>query len=87
MKRLTLHAKLRGHQGCVNTVHFNLSGNLLVSGSDDEQVIFWDWVVQRKRFSYHSGHSDNVFQARIMPYTDDKKVITSAADGQVSLIS
>ncbi|CAA6656875.1 unnamed protein product [Spirodela intermedia] len=83
VKRLNLYAKLKGHEGCVNTVHFNPSGDLLVSGSDDKQVIFWNWAVKSKKLSYHSGHSDNVFQARIMPFTDDKKVITSAADGQV----
>lgn len=86
VKRLNLYAKLKGHEGCVNTVHFNPSGDLLVSGSDDKQVIFWNWAVKSKKLSYHSGHSDNVFQARIMPFTDDKKVITSAADGQVGLV-
>ncbi|KAI3883804.1 hypothetical protein MKW92_006160, partial [Papaver armeniacum] len=73
------------HDGCVNTVHFNSTGDFIVSGSDDTQVIFWDWSAKSKRLAYSSGHSDNIFQARIMPFTDDRTVITSAADGQVRL--
>ncbi|XP_023754037.1 uncharacterized protein LOC111902439 isoform X4 [Lactuca sativa] len=30
-----------------------------------------------------AGHVDNIFQARIMPFTDDRTIVTSAADGQV----
>ncbi|XP_023754036.1 uncharacterized protein LOC111902439 isoform X3 [Lactuca sativa] len=29
-----------------------------------------------------AGHVDNIFQARIMPFTDDRTIVTSAADGQ-----
>ncbi len=29
--------------GCVNTVSFNPSGDLLVSGSDDQAIMLWDW--------------------------------------------
>ncbi|KAH9331597.1 hypothetical protein KI387_003705, partial [Taxus chinensis] len=83
IQRLELYAKLDAHDGCVNTVHFNQTGNLLVSGSDDKQVIFWDWAAKTSTFSFHSGHASNVFQARIMPFTDDHSVVTCAADGQV----
>ncbi|OVA18170.1 WD40 repeat [Macleaya cordata] len=85
VKQIDLYGKLDGHDGCVNTVHFNSSGDFLVSGSDDTQVIFWDWAAKSKQFSYPSGHTDNIFQARIMPFTDDRKIVTSAADGQVIL--
>lgn len=83
IQRLDLYAKLEAHDGCVNTVHFNQTGNLLVSGSDDKQVIFWDWSAKTSVFSFHSGHGSNVFQARIMPFSDDHSVVTCAADGQV----
>ena len=85
MKRITLYGKLNGHKECVNTVEFNSTGDVLVSGSDDKHVIFWDWAAKSKTFSYSSGHLDNIFQARIMPFTDDRKVVTSSCDGQVSL--
>ncbi|KAF3455071.1 hypothetical protein FNV43_RR05519 [Rhamnella rubrinervis] len=85
VKRLDLYGNLNGHQGCVNTVEFNSTGELLVSGSDDRQVILWDWSTKTRRLSYSSGHCENIFQTRIMPYTDDRKIVTSSADGQVRL--
>ncbi|GLT53806.1 hypothetical protein SLA2020_270510 [Shorea laevis] len=32
-----------------------------------------------------NGHTNNVFQAKIMPCTDDRSIVTCAADGQVRL--
>jgi len=40
-KRLALANLLQGHQGCVNTVAWNETGTLLVSGSDDTQLKIW----------------------------------------------
>lgn len=86
MEKINLYGKLIGHEGCVNTVVFNSTGDLLVSGSDDKHVMLWNWATQTSILSYASGHSDNIFQARIMPFTDDKRIITSSADGQVKLL-
>ncbi|KAF8397628.1 hypothetical protein HHK36_016548 [Tetracentron sinense] len=85
VKRICLYGKLDGHEGCVNAVEFNSTGDLLVSGSDDRQVIFWNWTDKIKKFSYPSGHLDNIFQTCIMPFTDDRKLVTSGGDGQVRL--
>ncbi|XP_072982926.1 uncharacterized protein [Typha latifolia] len=82
-RRMNLYGKLHGHKGCVNTVYFNPGGDLLVSGSDDRDIIIWNWEAKTKKLSYPSGHLENVFQARIMPFTDDRTIISSAADGQV----
>lgn len=81
--RLEILRKLEKHRGCVNTVSFNGSGDILVSGSDDRRVILWDWEFGRAKLSFHSGHSNNVFQAKFMPYSDDRSIVTCAADGQV----
>ncbi|GMG98823.1 hypothetical protein Nepgr_000663 [Nepenthes gracilis] len=83
--RLNLYGKLVGHEGCVNAVEFDSSGELLVSGSDDRQVMFWNWASKSRKLSYHSGHLNNIYQTKIMPFTDDQKIVTSAADGQVRL--
>ncbi|CAL5389144.1 unnamed protein product [Camellia sinensis] len=85
VNQIDLYGKLSGHAGCVNTVQFNSTGDLLVSGSDDRQVMFWNWAMKKLEFSYPSGHLDNIFQVRIMPFTDDRKIVTSSADGQVRL--
>ncbi|THU53641.1 hypothetical protein C4D60_Mb10t16590 [Musa balbisiana] len=83
VKRMVSYGNLCGHKGCVNTIHFNPAGDLLVSGSDDKGIILWNWESKYKKFTYASGHMDNVFQALIMPFTEDRTIITSAADGQV----
>lgn len=85
MKQIDLYKKLEGHHGCVNTVEFNSAGDVLVSGSDDKRVLFWNWATGSELFSYFSGHHDNIFQAKIMPFTDDQRIVTSSADGQVCL--
>ncbi|XP_019199214.1 PREDICTED: DDB1- and CUL4-associated factor 8-like [Ipomoea nil] len=85
VKRLDLYGKLNGHLGCVNTIDFNSTGDILVSGSDDKQIILWEWATKTSKMSYASGHSDNIFQAKFMPLTDDGKIVTSSADGQVRL--
>ncbi|KAI3461472.1 hypothetical protein Pfo_018135 [Paulownia fortunei] len=85
IEHIDLYGKLNGHQGCVNSVAFNSTGELLVSGSDDRQIMLWDWAAEKLKFSYPSGHLDNIFQARIMPFTDDCKIITSSANYQVRL--
>ncbi|CAN6817248.1 unnamed protein product [Brassica oleracea] len=83
LNRLGLHKKLKEHTGCVNTVSFNADGDILVSGSDDRQVILWDWDTATVKLSFDSGHCDNIFQAKFMPFSDDRSIVTSSADGQV----
>lgn len=81
--RLDMYRKLERHRGCVNTVSFNADGGILVTGSDDMRVILWDWEIGQVKLSFPSGHDNNVFQAKIMPYSDDRSIVTCAADGQV----
>lgn len=81
--RLDVFRKLEKHRGCVNTVSFNADGDIVISGSDDRRIILWDWETGKIALSFHSGHHNNVFQAKIMPYTDDRSIVTCAADGQV----
>lgn len=81
--RLGIHKKLDKHRGCVNTISFNADGDILVSGSDDTMVMLWDWDAGVTKLSFPSGHTNNVFQARFMPCTDDRIIVTCAADGEV----
>ncbi|KAL2896363.1 DDB1- and CUL4-associated factor 8, partial [Bienertia sinuspersici] len=81
--RLDILRKLAKHGGSVNTVSFNSSGDILMSGSDDKKVILWHWEGGHAKFSFHSGHVNTVIQAKFVPYSDDHIIITYAADGQV----
>ncbi|CAH9079236.1 unnamed protein product [Cuscuta epithymum] len=83
VKRFEIFRKLEKHRGCVNTISFNHDGNVLVSGSDDTRIILWDWQTGNVKLSFQSGHHNNVFQAKFMPYTDDQCIVTSAADGRI----
>ena len=49
------HAADRPARRCVNTVSFDQSGEVLVSGSDDTSVILWDWQAGRQLLAYESG--------------------------------
>ncbi len=62
MQRLKLERQLKEHEGCVNCINFSPSGELLASGSDDLQVVLWDWAKGRKMAKLESGHHANVFQ-------------------------
>lgn len=83
--RLQIHRKLNRHTGCVNTVGFNADGGTLISGSDDQMVMLWDWDTGAVKLEFQSGHGDNVFQARFMPYTNDLTIVTCASDGEIRL--
>ncbi|RMZ53875.1 hypothetical protein APUTEX25_005621 [Auxenochlorella protothecoides] len=85
LQRLGLTRRLEGHTGCVNTVTFTPDGEGLLSGSDDQLIKLWDWRRGAEVLSYDSGHTDNVFQARAIPGTDNRTVVSSGADGQVRL--
>ncbi|XP_015767502.1 PREDICTED: DDB1- and CUL4-associated factor 8-like isoform X1 [Acropora digitifera] len=82
VKRLSLHNNLEHHQRCVNTLHFNMSGDLLASGSDDRDIVIWDWFKGDRKIAYNSGHIKGVFQVKFMPY-NDTTIVTCAADGKV----
>ncbi|KAF7841339.1 DDB1- and CUL4-associated factor 8 isoform X3 [Senna tora] len=81
--RFDICRRLEKHKGSVNTVSFNADGDILVSGSDDSRVVLWDWEAGNVKLSFDSGHTHNIFQANIMPFSDDRSIVTCAADGQV----
>ncbi|XP_061189141.1 DDB1- and CUL4-associated factor 8-like [Saccostrea echinata] len=85
VQRFKLQYKMEYHDGCVNALSFNRIGTLLASGSDDLNVILWNWIKKRPSLVYDSGHRGNVFQAKFMPFSGDCHVVSCARDGQVRL--
>ena len=69
VRRFEMSHVLKGHSGCVNSIHFNDGGSLLASGSDDLKIFIWDWEKRKKAYSFKSGHTQNVFQSKFLPFS------------------
>lgn len=85
VSRLTLEAEHIWHNGCVNTISFAPSGRRLISGSDDRHIVLGDWQTGAICSRWHSGHHNNVFQAKCVPMSDERQLVSCAADGQVRI--
>lgn len=81
--RLGLEKELSGHTGCVNCLEWNESGTLLASGSDDIQIILWDPFKHKKVHSIQSGHHGNIFSVKFMPKSNDRIIVSGAADFKI----
>lgn len=66
VERLELMYKMKKHDGCVNALNFNTTGTKLVTGSDDLDVVIWNWATSEPILDYSSGHTSNVFQVNII---------------------
>ncbi|XP_055987089.1 DDB1- and CUL4-associated factor 8-like [Sorex fumeus] len=86
VQRFQLHSELQGHHGCVNSVQFNESGTWLLSGSDDQRVIIWDWVHQRPLLNFESGLRSNVYHATFLSNCGDSALAICGRDGQIRVV-
>ncbi|XP_063696061.1 DDB1- and CUL4-associated factor 8-like [Culicoides brevitarsis] len=82
VERLELMAKLDKHTGCVNGLNFSQDGHLLASGSDDLNVVLWNWASGTVSRVFRSGHHQNVFQTKFYG-NGNIQLITTARDGYV----
>lgn len=64
---------------------FNISGNLLASGSDDLNIIIWDWATNTVRKVVKTDHKSNIFQSRFLYLNSASQIdiVSCARDGQV----
>lgn len=60
-------------------------GHLLASGSDDMNVIVWDWARKNAKQIIKTGHKSNVFQSKFLYLNAQSQIniVTCARDGQV----
>ncbi|KAG6837445.1 hypothetical protein H0H93_009539 [Arthromyces matolae] len=78
-----------GHSGCVNALSWARGGELLLSGGDDTTVRIWgiDPADTSQEYPFvcrsviHTGHTDNIFSAQMLPYSS--KIATVAGDHQI----
>lgn len=85
INNLFISRKLKRHKGCVNTVKWNEEGTLLISGSDDCNLCIWSGETYQLLSCIDSGHSNNIFGAQFIPYSNDKKILSSGADGEIRI--
>ncbi|EQC39666.1 hypothetical protein SDRG_03095 [Saprolegnia diclina VS20] len=85
VKRLVCDSALDGHSGCVNRLSWNRDGSLLASGSDDTNVVLWDFHRRKARHTIATGHSMNIFGVCFVPGTNDHVVASAGMDCEVRL--
>ena len=76
LKRLGQVGELHGHQGCVNRIEWDSSGQLLLSGSDDKMIRLWRPDLREEVAVIDSGHQFNIFG---VDFLGDPKFICSGA--------
>ncbi|KAL2512606.1 transducin family protein/WD-40 repeat family protein [Abeliophyllum distichum] len=87
VRRLSLERELEGHNGCVNSVAWNSTGSLLISGSDDTRINVWSYSSRKLLHSIETGHSTNIFCTKFIPETSDELVVSGAGDAEVRLFN
>ncbi|KAL1022292.1 hypothetical protein UPYG_G00024700 [Umbra pygmaea] len=85
VQRLKLEATLDVHQGSVNTICWNDTGEYILSGSDDEKLVITNPYSRKVKASITSWHRSNIFSAKFMPQTNDSMIVSAAADGKIFL--
>jgi len=68
VQRLKLTKQLKSHSGCVNTLQFDSTGNLLISGSDDKMLKIFDPRLRQNQllWSFKTKHFSNIFSASFL---------------------
>ena len=85
VQKLSLQHKLTGHRGCVNTILFSNDGNIIYTGSDDTLVNLYDSDTGSLTHTVTTRHTNNIFYAKDLPYSDGNRLVSCAADGKVLL--
>ncbi|XP_017870998.1 PREDICTED: DDB1- and CUL4-associated factor 6-like [Drosophila arizonae] len=83
VQRLSLMKTLNVHSGCVNTVNWNASGTLFVSGSDDNYLVVTEAKRGRVVARTKTQHKRHIFSARFMPFTNDQAIVSCSGEGIV----
>lgn len=83
VQRMKLLKKLPVHEGCVNTICWNDSGEYILSGSDDQQLCITSGNSYKLITSLRTRHRANIFSAKFLPNTGDKKIVSCSGDGLI----
>ncbi|XP_017484171.1 PREDICTED: DDB1- and CUL4-associated factor 8-like isoform X2 [Rhagoletis zephyria] len=83
VERMKISHRLLKHNGCVNCLNFNRSGDLLCSGSDDMRIVVWNWPHKKPKLVFKSGHTENIFQTKFINSLGVLDIVSAGRDGQV----
>ncbi|KAI6053212.1 DDB1- and CUL4-associated factor 6 isoform X4 [Marmota monax] len=83
IQRLKLEATLNVHDGCVNTICWNDTGEYILSGSDDTKLVISNPYGRKVLTTIRSGHRANIFSAKFLPCTNDKQIVSCSGDGVI----
>lgn len=83
LRKLKLEKKLTVHNGCVNTICWNESGEYLLSGSDDRRLVISNPFANTALAEIQTGHRSNIFSAKFLSQNCDNLVVSCSADGMI----
>lgn len=79
---------LKGHLNLVLDIHFDKSGNLLVSGAMDRQVIVWRQDNGLfKLYKKFLNHTDDVYSVEIFQENQEYRIVSAGYDQKLNLYS
>ncbi|XP_067008493.1 DDB1- and CUL4-associated factor 6 isoform X2 [Anabrus simplex] len=81
IQRLQLVKKLPVHNGCVNSICWNETGEYILSGSDDQHLVVTHGYNYKILTDYKTSHRANIFSAKFLPSSGDNNVISCSGDG------
>ncbi|KAK2710929.1 WD and tetratricopeptide repeats protein 1-like isoform X2 [Artemia franciscana] len=84
--RLGLEAELEGHEGCVNCIDWDYTGQYIVTGSDDRTLLVWNPHTKMKIAHLRTQHVNNIFSVKFMPESGNRMIAAGAGDSKISLI-
>ncbi|NXD72524.1 DCAF6 factor, partial [Eolophus roseicapillus] len=67
----------------VNTICWNDTGEYILSGSDDTNLVISNPYNRKVLTTIRSGHRANIFSAKFLPCTNDKQIVSCSGDGVI----
>ncbi|XP_051161257.1 DDB1- and CUL4-associated factor 6-like isoform X2 [Leptopilina boulardi] len=81
IQRMSLLKRLKVHDGCVNSICWNSTGDLILSGSDDQHLVLTNAYTYQVLTDYKTSHRANIFSAKFLPNSNDHRIVSCSGDG------
>lgn len=83
IQSISVAKRLKGHNGCINSIEYNDTATLLISGSDDLRVKIYDTSSWKQLASITTEHVANIFSAIMMPDGTNQNLLSCGLDGAI----